>query len=242
MQVTVGTGFHTFTMIGRCAKTGLLGICMTSSPLCVAARCAFIRGGLAAVVTQAYSDPALGPLGLNLMESGYTVERSVAEMCANDEWTEYRQHGIVDRNGRSAAFTGKSNLDWKGHLNGPDYVAMGNYLVNDRVVEAMAKTFVDSADLILEERLMRAIEAGKAAGGEKGGHLSSGLLVYGNESYPRTDLRVDMYPSQPGQPGDAVDELRRIFNVYKPLIRYYEERPRNPHAVGWRDWIKTHSE
>ena len=119
---------------------------------------------------------------------------------------------------------------------------MGNHLVNDKVVEAMAKAFVDSDDQILEERLMRAIESGKAAGGEKGGHLSSGLLVYGNETYPRTDLRVDMYPSQPGQPGDAVDELRRIFNVYKPLIRYYEERPRNPHAVGWRDWIKAHSE
>src|SRR5262245_52280524 len=121
MHDTLGAAFHTFTMIGRCAKTGLLGICMTSSPLCVAARCAFIKGGLAAVVTQAYSDPALGPLALNLLESGYTVERTIAEMCANDEWTEYRQHGIVDRNGRTAAFTGKSNLDWKGHLNGPNY-------------------------------------------------------------------------------------------------------------------------
>jgi uncharacterized Ntn-hydrolase superfamily protein len=242
MHDAIGQPFHTFTMIGRCAKTGLLGICMTSSPLCVAARCAFIKSNVAAVSTQAYTDPALGPLALHLLEAGYVPERTIAEMRANDEWSGYRQHGIVDRNGRSAAFTGSDNLDWKGHLNGPNYVAMGNYLVNDRVVEAMAKAFVDNAGEILEERLLRAIEAGKAAGGEKGGHLSSGLLVYGTETWPRTDLRVDMYPSQPGQTGDAVDELRRIFDVYKPLISYYEQRPRNPLSVGWREWIQMYDE
>ena len=242
MRASLGHGFHTFTMIGRCAKTGLLGICMTSSPLCVAARCPFIKSNLAAVSTQAYTDPALGPLALNLLEAGYTPERTIAEMCANDEWTEYRQHGIVDRNGRSAAFTGTKNLDWKGHLNGPNYVAMGNYLTNDQVVEAMAKAFVDSGDEILEERLLRAIEAGKMAGGEKGGHLSSGLLVYSTETWSRTDLRVDMYPSQPGQSGDAVDELRRIFDVYKPVISYYEQRPRNPLSVGWREWSAAHTD
>lgn len=240
MTFQLGTECHTFTMIGRCAETGLLGICMTSSPLSVAARCPFIKPNLAAVSTQAYTDPGLGPLALNLLEAGYAPEKVLLELHASDEWAEYRQHGIVDRNGRSAAFTGSSNLDWKGHLNGPNYVAMGNYLTSEKVVDAMAKTFVDSAKEILEERLLRAIEAGRAAGGEKGGHLSAGLIVYCRDPYSRTDLRVDMYPSQPGQSGDAVDELRRIFTVYKPLIRYYEERPRNPHAVSWRDWIKAH--
>jgi uncharacterized Ntn-hydrolase superfamily protein len=230
---------HTFTMVGRCAKTGVLGVCLTSSPLTVASRCPFVKANVAAVATQAYSDPALGSLALHLLEQDFTPERVIQEMRVNDEWPEHRQHGIVDRNGRSAAYTGTSNLEWAGHITGPNYVAMGNYLTNSNVVEAMAKAFVDSASEILEERLMRAIEAGKDAGGEKGGHLSSGLLVYGTESYPRTDLRVDMYPTQEGQTGDAVDELRRIFNVYTTLIPYYEERPRNPHSANWRDYIKT---
>jgi uncharacterized Ntn-hydrolase superfamily protein len=238
MSFKLGPETHTFTMVARCAESGLLGICLTSSPLNVAARCPFAKANVAAVATQAYSDPALGPLALNLLEAGYSPERTIQEMCANDEWADYRQHGIVDRNGRSAAFTGKSNLEWAGHQIGPDYVAMGNYLTSSKVVDAMARTFVDSRGQILEERLVRAIESGKAAGGEKGGHLSSGLLVYGNETYPRTDLRVDMYPSHEGQTGDAVDELRRIFNVYTALIPYYEQRPRNPLSENWRDWIK----
>lgn len=234
-----GREAHTFTMVGRCERTGLLGLCLTSSPLTVASRCLFVKANVAAVGTQAYTDPALGPLALSLLEKGFTPERVVEEMRSNDEWPEHRQHGIVDRNGRSAAYTGTKNLDWAGHAVGKNFVAMGNYLHNPNVVDAMAKAFVDSKNEILEERLLRAIEAGKAAGGEKGGHLSSGLLVYGREAYPRTDLRVDLYPTQPGQKGDAVDELRRIFNVYTTLIPYYEDRPRNPLSENWRDYIKA---
>jgi uncharacterized Ntn-hydrolase superfamily protein len=231
----------TFTMVGRCDRTGVLGACLTSSPLTVASRCLFVKANVASVATQAYTDPALGTLAIHLLSQDYAPERVVQEMRVNDEWPEFRQHGIVDRNGRSAAYTGKTNLDWAGHITGKNFVAMGNYLVNDKVVEAMAKAFVDSAGEILEERLMRAIEAGKGAGGEKGGHLSSGLLVYGAESYARTDLRVDLYPSQPGQTGDAVDELRRVFNVYKTLIDYYVDRPRNVHSANWRDYIAANN-
>jgi uncharacterized Ntn-hydrolase superfamily protein len=237
----LGQPFHTFTMIGRCEREGLLGICLTSSPISVGARCPFIKANVAAVSTQAYSDPGLGPLALRLLELGYSPEHTLKEMHVTDEWAEYRQNGIVDRHGRSAVFTGSKNLDWKGHLNGPNYVAMGNYLTSDKVVEAMAKAFVDSRGQILEERLMGAIEAGKDAGGERGGHLSSALIVFGRDTYGRTDLRVDMYPTPSAMgEGDAVNELRRIFNEYKPLIPYYEERPRNPLLESWRGWHKKH--
>ena len=103
----------------------------------------------------------------------------------------------------------------------------------------MAEAFQASADEVLEERLMRALEAGKAAGGEKGGQLSSGLTAYGRDTYARTELRVDMYDRPTGPGDDAVSELRRIFNVYKPMIPYYEERPTNPLIAGWRDWLKS---
>lgn len=238
MRFALGQEHHTFTMIGRCARDGQLGVCLTSSPLSVGARCPFIKANVAAVSTQAYSDPGLGPLALNLLELGYAPEKVLDELRASDEWAEYRQNGIVDRNGRAACFTGKQNLDWKGHIIGENYVAMGNYLTSDKVVDAMAKAFVDSTAEIIEERLMRAIEAGREAGGERGGQLSSALIVFGRETYARTDLRVDLCP--PESAGDAVDELRRIFNEYKPLIRYYEERPRNPRLESWREWRKKH--
>lgn len=239
MRFSLGQAFHTFTMIGRCPREGHLGVCLTSSPLSVGARCPFIRANLAAVSTQAYSDPGLGPLALNLLRLGYSPEKVLNELHASDEWCEYRQNGIVDRNGRSACFTGTDNLDWKGHITGENYVAMGNYLTSDKVVDAMAKAFVDTGNEILEERLMRAIESGRDAGGERGGQLSSALIVFGRETYARTDLRVDMCPA--GAPGDAVDELRRIFDEYKPLIPYYEERPRNPKLSSWREWRAKHA-
>lgn len=231
----------TFTLIGRCEQDSLLGIGISSSPLNVAARCCFIKANTGAVATQAYSDPGLGQLGLNLLEMGYFPEKILDELRETDEWAEYRQTGVIDRNGRSAVFTGEKNVDWKGHINGPNYIAMGNGL-SGPIVEAMAKAFHDSEDEILEERLLLAIEAGRDAGGCKKGELSCGLLVYGRESYPRTNLRVEMYPSQPEQKGDAVDELRRIFNEFKPLIPYYEQRPRNPLLEPWREWLKKHRE
>jgi uncharacterized Ntn-hydrolase superfamily protein len=235
VSFSLGVEGHTFTMIARCEREGLLGVCLTSSPLSVGARCPFIKANVGAVSTQAYSDPGLGPLALRLLELGYSPEKVLKELRESDAWSEYRQIGIVDKNGSSAVFTGEKNLDWKGAVTKRNFVAMGNYLVNDKVVDAMVSAFEGSAENVLEERLMVSIEAGRNAGGEKGGHLSSALVVFGRDSYARTDLRVDMFPKHPER-GDAVDELRRVFNEYKPLIRYYEVRPQNPLIAPWREW------
>jgi uncharacterized Ntn-hydrolase superfamily protein len=104
----------------------------------------------------------------------------------------------------------------------------------------MADAFRASEPEILEERLLRALEAGRAAGGEKGGQLSAGLIVHGNDSYARTDLRVDMHDHRSGPDDDAVSELRRIFTAYRPLIPYYEKRPGNPLLPSWREWRQQH--
>jgi uncharacterized Ntn-hydrolase superfamily protein len=236
MRFRLGSEQHTFAMIGRCADSGLLGVCVTSNPPSVASRCPHVRANVGAVSTQSYTDPGLGLFALKLLELGYAPERAIDELRASDEWAEYRQIGIVDRDGRSAAYTGSHSLEWRGHLLGPGYVALGNNLTNDGVLDKMVKAFRDASGEILEERLLRAIEAGRNAGGEKAGHLSAGLITYGRDTYPRTDLRVDVYPSLPEHSGDAVDELRRVFAVYKPLIPYYELRPRNPKLASWRDW------
>src|SRR5262249_1280083 len=161
--------------------------------------------------TQAYAHPGLGPLGLRLLEMDYSPAKVLTELRATDSWPEYRQIGIVDRYGNSAAVTGDKNLDWKGHIAERNFVAMGNYLTSGRVGGGVAEGFGAAEVEILEEGLLKALEAGKAAGGEKGGQLSAGLIVYGNETYPRTDLRVDMHDRRSGPGDDAVSELRRIF-------------------------------
>jgi uncharacterized Ntn-hydrolase superfamily protein len=198
----------------------------------VASRCPFIRANVAAVSTQSYSDPGLGPFALKLLALGYSPAAAIEELRRSDPWIEYRQLGVVDRKGNTAVFTGSKNLDWKGHIHNKNFVAMGNNLASGQVVEAMAKAFQGSENEILEERLLRAIEAGRDAGGEKAGHLSAGLIVYGQEPYPRTDLRIDKAFS-----GDPVRDLRSVFNDYRPLIPYYEQRPQNPQMESWRDWL-----
>jgi uncharacterized Ntn-hydrolase superfamily protein len=226
--------FNTFTVVARCPREGHLGIALTSSPLSVTSRCVFIKANVGAVATQAYAHPGLGPLALNLLEAGYSPQKTISELRESDSFPEHRQHAIVDRNGVSAVFTGGNNLDWKGHKSGPNYVVMGNYLVGPQVVDAMEDAWRSSEAEILEERLMRTIEAGRDAGGEKGGQFSSGLVVFGRDTYARTDLRVDMHQGPAGT--DAVHGLRAIFDEYKPLIPYYEERPTNPLLDSWRKW------
>ena len=225
---------HTFTMIGRDAVSGLLGVCLTSSPYSVGARCPSIASNVGAVSTQAYAHPGLGPLALELLGLGYSPVKVLDELRSSDGFDEYRQIGIIDRNGHSAVFTGAENKDWAGSLQGPNWIAMGNYLTGGQVVEAMATAYHESAGEILEERLMRAIEAGRDAGGERGGQHSSALVVYGRDPYARTDLRVDWVDPEGAR--DAVDDLRRIFEGYKPLIPYYEARPTNPLIGGWEAW------
>src|SRR5690606_37481761 len=127
------------------------GIAITSSPLSVAARCSFIQANVAAVATQAYAHPGLGPLALKLLNLGYSPKKVLDEIHSSDSYPEHRQLAIVDRNGDSAVFTGTSNLDWKGHRNGWNYVAMGNYLVGPQVVEAMEAAWLDSENDLLEE-------------------------------------------------------------------------------------------
>jgi uncharacterized Ntn-hydrolase superfamily protein len=236
----LGIEHHTFTIVARCERSGAIGICLTSSPMSVAARCAWVRGGCGIVATQAYANPALGPLGLSLLERGEAPDAVLSQLRASDPWREYRQVAVLDTRGRVAVYTGDENKDWRGHIDRDNVVVMGNFLTGPQVVEAMRVAFDHNASEILEERLICAIESGKAAGGERGGQHSAGLIVVGRDTYPRTDLRVDWYEG--GGTDDAVSELRRLFDRYHALIPYYEERPMNPLLPSWRAWLESRSE
>ncbi len=221
----------TFTIVGRCKRTGHLGIGIATSSPAVMSRCVHVsRDG--AVAFQSVPDPRLGALGLRLVNEGWWPQKVADELVAMDKWSAKRQIGIVNSDGHCAAFTGKSNVEWAGHIVGANHVAMGNVLAGPEVAIAISEEFLAGAKLDLEERLLRAIEAGRDAGGQEEGQTSAGLLVYGRETFSRCDLRVDVSE-------EPVRELRRIFDWYKPVIPYYVERAKNAMVPRFKDFLKA---
>ena len=137
IEFELGPERNTFTAIGRCPRTGRLGVSITTRELGVGGRCVHIRPNLGAVATQASTDPRLGPLALELLELGYPAQRVVSELEASDPFIEYRQLGIVDRWGHTAVRTGAENKDWAGHFDGDGWLVMGNNLRVDYNEEPM---------------------------------------------------------------------------------------------------------
>jgi uncharacterized Ntn-hydrolase superfamily protein len=228
----------TFCVIARERDTGLLGICQATNPLSVGGRCPFVRSNVGAVSTQAYTDPGLGPLAIELLTLGYSPDKALREVSESDEHFSWRQIGIVDHHGRAAVHTGSDCKSFSSSVVGDGYLVMGNYLLTDRVVPDMNAAWLASDGELFEDRLLRVAVAARDAGGDLGGHRSSCLLVYDTEVYARTDLRVDFAPKRKGEP-DAVDRLKEILDRWKPLIHYYKVRPHNPSMPGWADWLAS---
>ena len=218
----------TFAIAARCPDSGKFGVAISTRPLAVGSRCPFLRPNLGAVVTMAFTDPRLGPFGLRLLGLGYSAPRVLDEIAASDPNIEYRQIAVIDRDGNAVARTGKRNRDWSGHFCADGMVAMGNALVSKRTASAMAESFRKTKGDELEARLMTALEAGRDAGGQHGGQHSAALVVYRLQEYPLVDLRVDEHD-------EPIGELRRIFDLYRPQIEYYETRPWQPEVIGSED-------
>ena len=229
----LGEEFSTFAISARCPETGKFGVAISTRPIGVGSRCPFIRPGVGVVVTMAVTDPRLGPLGLRLLDLGYSASRVLSEIAASDPHIEYRQISVIDRDGNATARTGAENHDWSGHFCEPNMVAMGNGLISERTASAMAETFRKLAGDDLEARLMSALEAGRDAGGQHGGQHSSALVLYRTHEYPLVDLRVDEHV-------EPIGELRRVFDLDRPQIEYYETRPWQPNALGVvEDWVEA---
>jgi len=184
-----------------------------------------------AIVTQASTNPRLGHLGLNLLRAGYSAPRVLEEIAASDPFVERRQLGCLDMTGLAGARTGSGNKPWAGHRVERNVVVATNAVVGPQVADAMFEAFGKGADLPLWERLLRALEAGKAAGGQPDGETSSGLFVVDREPYAAVDLRVDLHP-------EPVRELRRLADAYFPLVSYYYQlRPRDPSVPPAAEWL-----
>lgn len=198
----------TFSIVAWDEATGQTGVAVSTKFLAVGSLCPFARSSVGAIATQAFVNPTFGPRGLRLLEEGVSVEDVIAILLKSDEGREHRQIHLVDRHGRTAAFTGNETVEWAGHKSFPYFSVAGNMLANGHVIEAMAEAYQASLDQPLAERFLRALEAGQAAGGDKRGRQSAALHIMGAEVYALLDLRVDDHP-------DPVVELRRIYEESK---------------------------
>lgn len=198
--------------MARCPKTLALGVCVSTAAPAVGSRVPHVEARVGAIATQAETNVLYGINGLKLLKTGFSPQTALKTMLKEDPDRESRQVIIIDKEARSAAFTGRETVNWKGHLIGKDYVVAGNMLVGNSVIDAMAQAF-ESSGGELSERLMKALEAGQKAGGDKRGKTSAALLIAQKEqvgTHPLLDLRVDEHR-------DPVKELRRVFEIYKEL-------------------------
>lgn len=209
----------TFSIVARCPRTGMLGVSTSSKALAAGGAVPYCRAGVGAIASQSFTNPYLGIDGLSLLEQGLTAARALERLIESDRGRDLRQVAIVDRDGHKAAYTGAKCIPWAGQVEGGGYVCLGNILTGEEVVKAMALAFEASVDEELPERLLRALEAGQEAGGDRRGRQSAGIRVVHTEDYPYCDLRVDDHP-------DPIAELRRVFTVFQQWEPFRQMAPR----------------
>lgn len=201
----------TFSIVGRCPRTGQLGGAVSTADVGAGRLVLWAKAGVGAVATQSWPNLYLAIDALGLMESRMSGPEALRSVLHGDPDEGIRQLGIIDRDGRSDSWTGRDCTEWCGHITGDGFAAQGNMLLNAGTVDAMAESFVNSDDLDLVERLLRAIEAGQAAGGDKRGRQCAALLVVDKEEFPLWDLRADEHP-------EPVGELRRIHEIARQQL------------------------
>jgi len=215
----------TFSIIGRCAQTGQLGIAISSSSIAVGARCPWLRAGVGAVATQNVTLPALGPEILDILDiRAVEPGDALTQALSASEWSEYRQVTVIDARGRTAFFSGNQTLGVYHAVAGDQCVAAGNMLAGQAVIDAMVQAF-ETASGHLADRLLAGMAAGLAAGGEAGPVHSAALKVVGEVIWPIIDLRVDWAEDDP------IGQLDGLWRAYQPQMQDYLTRALNPTAA-----------
>ncbi len=198
----------TFSITARCRRTGDLGVAVTTKFFAVGALCPAVRAGVGAVASQAVPNPALKEECLDRLASGAPPEEALRQALAADALAHRRQVGLIDAGGRTAAHTGANCEDARGHIIETDGVIAGNTLVSEDVLRAVASSWRQSSEGDLAERMLAALDAGQAAGGDRRGRQSAALLVGNANPLLALDLRVDDH-------ADPLVELRRLLSLYR---------------------------
>lgn len=212
----------TFSIVGFCERTGMSGVAITTSSICVGSRCPWVRAGAGAVTTQNVTDPTIGNEVLDLFAQGIGAADAVTKVMDARPHAAYRQVAVVDMKGETAHFTGENILGTNDVAEGKHCVAAGNLLSTTDVPHAMVRAFEANTDKHLADRLLTALQAGIAAGGEEGPTHSAGLLVAHENPWPLVDLRVDWTDNCPGE------EMRKLWDAYEPQMNDYLSRALNP--------------
>jgi len=196
----------TWSIVARDPATGRFGVVVATKFFAVGAVCPFGAGGAGALATQALVNPLYGVRGVRLLADGHAAADIVALLTTGDEGRDQRQLHVIDAEGRNAAHTGRDCIDWCGHRVAEGVSVAGNMLAGPAVVEDTLAAYQAASDRPFAERLILAMEAGEAAGGDKRGRQSAALRIWSTEEYPQLDLRVDDHPA-------PLVELRRLYGV-----------------------------
>ena len=212
----------TWSIVAR-DSGGAFGVAVASRFFAVGVLCPHARSGVGAVCTQALVNPHYGPSGLDLLAGKNSPEESIQDLISRDEGRDHRQLHMIDTKLRTAAYTGSACVDWCGHFVGEGFSVAGNMLAGEQVLLKTAEAFEKTRAFPLAERLLAALEAGEAAGGDKRGKQAAALLIHTTESYPFLDLRVDDH-------AEPLAELRRLYEKslerYQPFVACLPSRAR----------------
>lgn len=213
----------TFSLAGRCARTGMLGAAVTTSSIAVGSCCPFAAAGVGAALTQHMTDPRLGPLMLDRLRRGESAQEAIDSAIASTPGPEWRQLAVIDSHGRTASYSGANVRAEHADAHGSSCVAIANIVRSPAIPAAMVAVFERKADKPLAEALIAALEAGHAAGGEPRPLVSASLIVVHRETFPYVDLRVD-------SDADPIGALRRLWREYGPAADLYVARALTPGA------------
>jgi uncharacterized Ntn-hydrolase superfamily protein len=214
----------TFSLAARDPKTGMFGIGIATSAVAVGNRCPWVRAGIGAVTTQHRTDTRAGPIGIDLLSKGCSAQETVNILASTNDFPQERQFAAVDKEGRVAFFNGPEIECIHAGYTGDACVSTGNFIANTDVPRAMVEAYEAATDLVFAERLLAAVDAGLAAGGETKPIMSAALLIADRETWPLVDLRVD-WAENPHL------ELRRIWDFYEPHQERFVEQVIAPSSL-----------
>jgi uncharacterized Ntn-hydrolase superfamily protein len=219
----------TWSIIARNPSTREFAIAVATKFFAVGSRVPHIAAGIGAVATQALINPFYGLHGVKLLREGLTPEETVARLTASDTGRDHRQLHIMDAAGKVAAHTGNACIDWCGHLQGDGFSIAGNMLAGPQVIEATGETYAKNDALPFPRRLIAAMRAGEAAGGDKRGKQSAALVIHGKEQWSDLDLRVDDHT-------DPLAELERLEQVSRERwVHFRQFLPNHANPAGVTD-------
>lgn len=216
----------TWSIVARDPASGAFGVAVATKFFAVGAICPYVKSGVGAIASQAMINPLYGTRGLRLLGEGVAPDRVVAQLLADDDGSALRQIHIVDAKGRMAQHTGQQCIEWCGHVARDAYSVAGNMLAGPQVIAATADAYAANSALPFPERLIRAMHAGEAAGGDKRGKQSAALCIHTTEEYPFLDLRVDDHV-------EPLRELDRLLGVaHERFIPFFRCMPTHDRPAG----------